>query len=1075
MGTRRFQPWLAPLLYLAVGAIWISFSDQLVELMSRDAAQLTKLQTWKGWAFVALTCVMAFVLVRQAMRESDRIVEAEGQVRAILDTPSVFLGLLDPEGRVLHLNATARAATEADGQDLVGRLFWEGSWFRHDATVRTRIRELIERAARGEHPPPVRVTVIDGALRIRHVEFSCSRAPRPDRRTRWLVTTGRDISDEVASSAALAESESRFRTVADNAPLMLWLSDSQGRKTYFNRRWYEFTGRPEESELGSGWMHSVHPDDAEPLPDIIGNALARQASFSIGFRLRRKDGVWRRMVCHAEPLINNLGEFKGHVGTVVDVTESRLLAETARADAERQRLLLDITRLILESPTIDAALTDQVFLAIRSHFDLDFCLNYRADPATNGLVLVTSLGFDPIEMPPPQTLSLKNADDAFLPLRWEAAAAQARLALNDLELYLSHALGQHAAICHPLQAADGSMLGVIGFGSRRRTEFNAAEKAFFQTLCYFIGIAWERERSARALSDSERRFRRAIASAPFPIVIHAENGEILSVNDTWLRLTGYSRAELTTVEEWVRRAYGEEVRERVSADISRLYTIKGPLVEGEYVIRCANGEERTWEFSSAPLGRTQDGRRLVISAAADVTERRESEARATFLAQHDTLTKLPNRILAHDRLTRAIGQAQRAGTQVALMFLDIDNFKSINDTLGHSVGDELLKAMAVRLEAVVRDTDTVSRQGGDEFLLILHDVQSLDAVARIGQKLIEEIARPLDLGNIVLDVTGSVGIAIFPNDAFDIDDLMRKADMAMYQAKDAGRNNYRFYADWMNASTMLQISLRNDLSGAMERGEFSLAFQPQFSLHDYGVVGAEALLRWNSPTRGQVSPDTFISVAEESGLMESIGTWVLQAACSAAAEWQRSGTPPLTVAVNVSAVQFRRANFVDNVKHALDLSGLAPELLELELTESALLKQMDNSARTLRRIRDLGVRLSLDDFGTGHTSVATLKRFDVDRLKIDRSLIRDMTTKRESDALVQTIVKMAHAFGVKALAEGLETEEALHLLQTHECDEVQGFLFACPMPREAFETFMKNAAKPDTLFAGHGNIRNGGQ
>ncbi len=430
----------------------------------------------------------------------------------------------------------------------------------------------------------------------------------------------------------------------------------------------------------------------------------------------------------------------------------------------------------------------------------------------------------------------------------------------------------------------------------------------------------------------------------------------------------------------------------------------------------------------------------------DITERKRAEEKIQFIAYHDALTELPNRLLAQDRFQQAVAFADRAQSRIAVLFLDLDNFKTINDSLGHSIGDGLIKHVAERLKSCVRDTDTVSRQGGDEFLILLPNLPDSDATAPILVKMMERLLEPCIIEGQELNTSVSVGVAVYPEDGADFDTLMKKADMAMYRAKDAGRNTYRFFDAQMNVEAIEQLSMRNGLRRALERREFVLHYQPQIDLRTGVTIGAEALIRWNHPEYGMIPPGRFITIAEDSGLIVPIGEWVLREACRQVAVWSKAGLSDFVVAVNLSAVQFKRGDLEQSVVSALRESGIDPSMLELELTESILINNTEGILATVKRLKHLGLKLSIDDFGTGYSSLSYLKRFEVDKLKIDQSFVRDLGTDPEDAAIVRAIIQMAHSLGLITIAEGVEDERVLNQLRAFGCDEAQGYFFARPMP-----------------------------
>jgi diguanylate cyclase (GGDEF)-like protein/PAS domain S-box-containing protein len=432
--------------------------------------------------------------------------------------------------------------------------------------------------------------------------------------------------------------------------------------------------------------------------------------------------------------------------------------------------------------------------------------------------------------------------------------------------------------------------------------------------------------------------------------------------------------------------------------------------------------------------------------AQDVTESKEQAARIERLAYHDALTGLPNRAMLMDRLAQALAHAQRRQLQLAVVFIDLDRFKLVNDSLGHAAGDALLQEVARRLRAALREEDTVARVGGDEFQVVLDEIEGPADAAHVAEKLMQVLGEPFTVEGQELHVTASLGLSLYPRDGERGELLLKYADTALYEAKGEGRNAYRFFSPEMNAQAHGRLRMENDLRRAIERGELEIHYQPQIDLASGAVVAAEALLRWRHPRKGLVLPNAFIPLAEETGLIVPLGEWVLDEACRQAAQWQREGIGPLRVAVNISARQLRRPGLDRAVRHALAESGLPPPCLELELTESSVMHDPPRAQAVLQSLRELGVLLSIDDFGTGYSSLAYLKRLPLDRLKIDRSFIGGIPQDGDDAAIVETIIVMTHKLGLRVIAEGVETHEQRAQLLSQGCDEVQGFLWAKPVP-----------------------------
>jgi len=447
----------------------------------------------------------------------------------------------------------------------------------------------------------------------------------------------------------------------------------------------------------------------------------------------------------------------------------------------------------------------------------------------------------------------------------------------------------------------------------------------------------------------------------------------------------------------------------------------------------------------------------VIGLIRDVTERKSAEQQIEYQAYHDALTGLANRRLFHEHLTLALALAARRQRTVAVLFLDLDHFKIVNDTLGHTMGDALLRLIGVRLKACVREGDTVARVGGDEFTIVLQDLEKKEDAAVVARKVLLAVAAPIELDGHRLYVTASVGLTVFPDDGADAEELLKSADNAVYRAKAEGRNTYQMSTHELNLAMRERLTLESGLHQAIERNEFVLHYQPQIDVRSMKIVGMEALLRWNHPERGLLLPEEFIAVAEERGFIILIGDWVLREACWQARLFRDKGFPDFRVAVNLSARQFRDHSLVENIAAALHQSGLEPRCLELEITESVAMENVELSFAVLTALRSTGVRIAIDDFGTGHSSLGYLKRFPIDALKIDRHFVEDLPHGFEDAAIVRAVVQLAHGLDLRVVAEGVETQEQLDFLQHHACREMQGYHFSYPVPAGEFERLLDGA------------------
>lgn len=441
---------------------------------------------------------------------------------------------------------------------------------------------------------------------------------------------------------------------------------------------------------------------------------------------------------------------------------------------------------------------------------------------------------------------------------------------------------------------------------------------------------------------------------------------------------------------------------------------------------------------------------------------KRSQQRLMHMAHHDALTGLPNKALLTDRLNQAILYAQRYQRCVTLVCIDLDNFKTVNDSLGHDVGDELLKQTAARMQQAVRRTDTVVRLGGDEFIIILFDQpEKTESLTGTLQKIREAVAQPLLISGHTLQVTCSMGLAAYPGDGEDVTTLLKNADAAMYQAKELGRNNFQFYTEEMNSRLKERIFLQQGMRNALANGEFTLMYQPQVHTQTGDIIGVEALLRWKHPQLGMISPAKFIPLAEESGMIVPIGEWVLRSACRQNKAWQELGIGPLKVSVNVSARQFKESNWIATVADTLKESGLDPQYLELEITESLIMENIDRAVEVMNELQKMNVQLSIDDFGTGYSSLSSLKNFPVARLKIDQSFIRSLPGNDDDKSIAMAVIALAHRLSLKVVAEGVETAQQRAFLQENECDEMQGYHFSKPVPPEEIgKMFAQPAAIP---------------
>jgi diguanylate cyclase (GGDEF)-like protein/PAS domain S-box-containing protein len=527
------------------------------------------------------------------------------------------------------------------------------------------------------------------------------------------------------------------------------------------------------------------------------------------------------------------------------------------------------------------------------------------------------------------------------------------------------------------------------------------------------------------------------------MIITDRDNRIAAVNPAFAAITGYSPEEVVGHKPQVLRSGQHD-----SNYYRQMWSQLGDQSQwrGEIWNRRKNGEVFP-EWLSITVVRDDQGTPTnYIGIFSDVSERKEAEARIHHLAHHDALTDLPNRVLLQDRLDQAILLSRRSNRRTAVLFLDLDRFKNINDSLGHDIGDSLLVQVAERCASVMRETDTISRQGGDEFVIVLPDLEQSQDAAQVARKLTRVLDKPFMLGGHELTVTGSIGIALYPDDGQTASELLKNADAAMYRTKAEGRNGFQFYSADMNVVSLGDLLMESQLRGAIERGEMSLHFQPKVSATNNAAVGVEALLRWQHPQQGFIPPDRFIPVAEESGLIGPIGEWVIQTVCRQLRSWIDAGLRVVPVSVNISAHQFAHQDLVGVVDEALQANRLAAELLELELTETLLMHDVHRATLVLGQLRRMNIRLAIDDFGTGYSSLSYLKQFPVQVLKIDQSFVKDIGAGGEAVKIAGAIIALAHGMDLQVIAEGVETEVQRGYLASHGCDQFQGYLFGYPMP-----------------------------
>lgn len=820
------------------------------------------------------------------------------------------------------------------------------------------------------------------------------------------------------------------------------------------------------------------PDELTPLLEFSGNVfvgrmvLEGERHWVAAQRMVLSGGIsWLVITSHKAPFIEaplrrqlyQVGGMGLAIAAGLILVSIRMARRFGKPLAELERRVAGIGRQGLEAPAAATAIATDGF---RETQHLGDALD-RMAVAVNQLLetkeqQAASLALKGAIFDSTNT-AIFSLDHRLIIIEWNTAAAH----LFGLER--ERILGQTVTntVFAPEGCADwAAILDATGTGT---FQFLGAQGAFDSELrvaafkrngldvcTIFISDVSERKRADAALRESLARFH-AAACATGDVVWDWD----IATNTVWRNenfqiLFGYVAEEIEpTLEFWTRHIHPDD-HDRVVAHIQAIVADTEETWSEEYRFRRKDGSYADL-FDRGRVLRDDSGRGVrMIGAIQDITDRRQAEQRIRFLATHDVLTGLPNRDLIQDRTMQAITYARRTGRQLALLYLDLDRFKVINDGYGHSFGDAVLKAVAERLATLVREGDTVSRQGGDEFLILLTDLHNATDAYSVAQKIIESLDCPVVVQNRKVYLSGSIGVSVFPQDGETADALIDNADVAMYRAKYQGRNSCQFFTQEMSKETQHRVDLETQLRGAIAEGQLQLAYQPKVSLESGRITGCEALLRWHHPELGMVSPAHFIPIAEDSGLIVPIGDWVLREACIQAKAWADAGLPPVCVAVNISTRQFLQQDVVSWVMRTLRETDLPPAQLELELTESLLAQDVSKVIATFSQLRAVGVKLSIDDFGTGYSSLSYLKRFRVDTLKIDQSFVRDMLTDPEDAAIVLAVISLAHNLNFKVIAEGVETEQHCSFLLQNSCDEIQGYYFSKPLPAAEFEAMLRN-------------------
>ena len=805
---------------------------------------------------------------------------------------------------------------------------------------------------------------------------------------------------------ALRDSERRYRQMFENTRAVQWLIDPDtGAIVDANMAACDYYGYTRD-ELRAMKVWDINVRGEELVRPEMSRAKSQEVS-TFNFRHMKANGEIRDVEVHSGPV--DAGGRKLLYSIIHDVTDRRR-AETARQQSEEKyRVIFDYAPVGIYQSTRDGMIvTANLALARMLGYDVEDLLTRN---------LERDIYFDPSQR--------EELIRSFEPFGYA----------NNVELRW--------------RRKDGTSIWVQLTAHAIRSPLGTT---YFEGFVYDIT---ERKHAEEARAHAEETLRKqsaAMTASMDGIGILDGRLDFTYANDSLAKLYGYPGPE-----EMIGRNFCDlyEPHEQV-----RLITSIMPQVQqegrwrGEATGLRADHVNFPQEMSLTAI--SNDG---IVCVVRDITERTYAEAQIKHLAYHDALTNLPNRLLFKDRLSVALSHAHREGTSLAVLFLDLDRFKVINDSLGHNIGDQLLQAVAARIQACVRDSDTVARLGGDEFTILLPRLLRSQDVAPVANKIIEAVRYPFHIEGREFFITTSIGISVYPEDGSDAETLIKNADTAMYQAKELGRDNYQLFNAFVNAKALQRIALEHGLRKALANDEFEVHYQPIFDLRTNRITGMEALLRWDHAQMGSIPPATFIPIAEATGAMAPIGAWALRQACRQAKEWHDAGHRTLSLAVNLSVTQLQQSDLVDIVRSVLEETGLPARLLELEITESSAMHSPETSIRVLYELKKLGIRISLDDFGTGHSSLSYLKRFPVDTLKIDQSFVQDTTSDPDAAAIVTAIIAMAHSLRLKVIAEGVEFTEQANFLRRHACDQMQGYLVTPPVNAKDFIAFVE-ASRP---------------
>ncbi|HKO88879.1 MAG TPA: EAL domain-containing protein [Burkholderiales bacterium] len=988
-------------------------------------------------------------LAEQALRTS------EERYRALYDNNPAMYFTVDVRGMVLSVNEFGAQQLGYRARELTGRSVLEFFVDNDRARAGRALAECFEQ------PGVPRIWEFrkqrrDGSsLWVRET----MRAVREVGGRMILLMVCEDATALKASEARIRETTARLNLALDSSNLAIFTWETESGAVYLSDHWNEILGGPPAEILTTlqALTAMVHPEDAEEFRASLYAVVRGEESFyRVEYRVRAHSGDWRWISSQGSIAErDSAGRVLRLIGTNADVTARKQAENDARRHAQEFEALYEITRELAIYRDLPGLLDSVVECATRL-LDASSGSIWQFDTDRGDLVLSVARN-SPLEL----GVRLKMGEG----LAGRVASTRLPLILDDYRNW-EHRIPAfaekplHASLAVPLLCR-GELIGVLKVcenqpGLRRYSE---DDMRLLSLLASPAAVAIERMQAEQNLRKSEARFR---SLTELSSDWYWEQDEALCfrrVSGGMLEQAGICASQYLGLTPW--QLPNIEFLEPGWAEHQACLERQQPFRDVMYRIQNPDGRIFYHSVSGEPVFDSAGGFHGYRGVGCDITERMKAEQRIHRLAHYDALSGLPNRILFTQRLQQAIARSERTGKPLAVLFTDLDRFKNINDSFGHQAGDRVLQEISGRISRVLRESDTVARLGGDEFVVLIESFDAVGEVSAVARSLLEAIAQPFTVDGQECHISGSIGISSFPADSKDAPSLLRNADVAMYRAKEKGKNTFEFYSAQMNVHAFERLALESSLRRGLERDEFILHYQPKIELGTGRVLGTEALVRWRRPDGSLVWPADFIPLAEECGMIEQLGAWVLRAACEQACAWHESGLPPVTIAVNLSARQFLNEGLLAAVSQIIQETKLNPALLELEITESLMVRNPDQAAELLHALKMMGVRLALDDFGTGYSSLSYLKRFPFDSVKIDRSFIQDIPYDSDDAAITRAVIAMAHSLRLSVTAEGVENGAQIEFLRASGCDAVQGNFFSPALTAPELENLLRGSSPRD--------------